>query len=124
VHGRGGTKVLGGDEKLGWIGAQAAASNLPADDSAMNRVAGFTIMNDWSARDLQRAEMAVGLRAHTFANKSLDDQTVELINVVISDINGCKPWTQGHVEKSRQLGTAKATLPDSIQVPPPKPPTS
>ena len=24
-------------------------------------VAGFTIMNDWSARDLQRAEMAVGL---------------------------------------------------------------
>jgi fumarylacetoacetate (FAA) hydrolase len=25
------------------------------------RVAGFTVMNDWSARDLQRAEMAVGL---------------------------------------------------------------
>ena len=25
------------------------------------RIAGFTIMNDWSARDLQRAEMAVGL---------------------------------------------------------------
>jgi fumarylacetoacetate (FAA) hydrolase len=38
-----------------------AASNLPADDSAMQCVAGFTIMNDWSARDLQRAEMAVGL---------------------------------------------------------------
>lgn len=38
-----------------------AASNLPADDSAMDCVAGFTIMNDWSARDLQRVEMAVGL---------------------------------------------------------------
>jgi fumarylacetoacetate (FAA) hydrolase len=38
-----------------------AARDLPADDSAMNCVAGFTIMNDWSARDLQRAEMAVGL---------------------------------------------------------------
>src|SRR5271167_4233700 len=37
------------------------ASNLPADDSALACVAGFTIMNDWSARDLQRAEMAVGL---------------------------------------------------------------
>ena len=37
------------------------ASNLPADDSAMSCVAGFTIMNDWSARDLQRAEMAIGL---------------------------------------------------------------
>lgn len=38
-----------------------AASNLPADDSAMECVGGFTIMNDWSARDLQRVEMAVGL---------------------------------------------------------------
>jgi fumarylacetoacetate (FAA) hydrolase len=35
--------------------------NLPADDRAMDHVAGFTIMNDWSARDLQRVEMAVGL---------------------------------------------------------------
>jgi fumarylacetoacetate (FAA) hydrolase len=37
------------------------ASNLPADDAALECVAGFTIMNDWSARDLQRAEMAIGL---------------------------------------------------------------
>jgi fumarylacetoacetate (FAA) hydrolase len=37
------------------------ARNLPADDSAMGCISGFTIMNDWSARDLQRAEMAVGL---------------------------------------------------------------
>jgi fumarylacetoacetate (FAA) hydrolase len=37
------------------------ARDLPADDSAMACVAGFTVMNDWSARDIQRAEMAVGL---------------------------------------------------------------
>jgi fumarylacetoacetate (FAA) hydrolase len=37
------------------------ASNLPEADSAMNCVLGFTVMNDWSARDLQRKEMAVGL---------------------------------------------------------------
>ena len=37
------------------------ARDLPADDSAMECVAGFTVMNDWSARDLQKAEMAVGL---------------------------------------------------------------
>src|SRR5262249_48165707 len=37
------------------------ARDLPADDRAMDAVAGFTIMNDWSARDLQRVEMAVGL---------------------------------------------------------------
>jgi fumarylacetoacetate (FAA) hydrolase len=35
--------------------------DLPADDRALEAVAGFTIMNDWSARDLQRIEMAVGL---------------------------------------------------------------
>jgi fumarylacetoacetate (FAA) hydrolase len=38
-----------------------AARDLPADDRAMECVAGFTIMNDWSARDIQRIEMAVGL---------------------------------------------------------------
>ncbi len=38
-----------------------AARDLPADDSALACLAGFTIMNDWSARDLQRAEMAIGL---------------------------------------------------------------
>lgn len=38
-----------------------SASNLPADDSAMDCLAGFTIMNDLSARDIQRAEMAIGL---------------------------------------------------------------
>jgi fumarylacetoacetate (FAA) hydrolase len=37
------------------------ARDLLADDRALECVAGFTIMNDWSARDLQRAEMAVGL---------------------------------------------------------------
>jgi fumarylacetoacetate (FAA) hydrolase len=38
-----------------------AARDLLADDQALEVVAGFTIMNDWSARDLQREEMAVGL---------------------------------------------------------------
>lgn len=38
-----------------------AARDLPADDRALDCVAGFTIMNDWSARDVQRVEMAVGL---------------------------------------------------------------
>jgi len=37
------------------------ARDLPDDERAMDCVAGFTIMNDWSARDIQRTEMAVGL---------------------------------------------------------------
>jgi fumarylacetoacetate (FAA) hydrolase len=35
--------------------------DLPDDDRALEFVAGFTIMNDWSARDLQLQEMKVGL---------------------------------------------------------------
>src|SRR5919201_6517972 len=35
--------------------------DLPTDDRALEYVAGFTILNDWSARDLQQVEMAVGL---------------------------------------------------------------
>lgn len=38
-----------------------AGRDIPADDRALDYVAGFTIMNDWSARDIQRVEMAVGL---------------------------------------------------------------
>jgi fumarylacetoacetate (FAA) hydrolase len=38
-----------------------SARDLPADLRALEAVAGFTIMNDWSARDLQRVEMSVGL---------------------------------------------------------------
>jgi fumarylacetoacetate (FAA) hydrolase len=37
------------------------ARDLPADDSALECLLGFTILNDWSARDLQRLEMAIGL---------------------------------------------------------------
>lgn len=51
------------------IGTEAC--DLPADDSAFECVAGFTIYNDWSARDLQRQEMAVGLgpsKGKDFAN--------------------------------------------------------
>lgn len=57
-----------------------AARNLPADDSALDCLAGFTVMNDWSARDIQRAEMAVGLgpsKSKDFAT-TLGPRTVPL----------------------------------------------
>lgn len=34
--------------------------DIPAED-ALDHIAGFTLLNDWSARDSQRREMAVGL---------------------------------------------------------------
>jgi fumarylacetoacetate (FAA) hydrolase len=47
------------------------AIDLPEDDSALDCICAMTIYNDWSARDLQRQEMAVGLgpaKGKDFAN--------------------------------------------------------
>src|SRR5438105_13888488 len=55
-----GSKALDYELELACIIGQAGR-DIPADDSALDYIAGFTIMNDWSARDLQRVEMAVGL---------------------------------------------------------------
>ncbi len=59
--------------------------------------------------------MSVGLRAHTFHATSLDDMTVELINLALSDINGCKPCTAAHVEKARQTGLSDEAIYEAIQ---------
>jgi fumarylacetoacetate (FAA) hydrolase len=60
VHAPEGSNALDYELELACVIGKPAR-DLPADDSAMGCVAGFTIMNDWSARDLQRAEMACGL---------------------------------------------------------------
>jgi fumarylacetoacetate (FAA) hydrolase len=60
VHAPHGSNALDYELELACVIGRPAR-DLPADDSAMACVAGFTIMNDWSARDLQRAEMACGL---------------------------------------------------------------
>lgn len=70
-------------------------------------------------RDLSGSElfggMGVGLRAHTFNGTSLDEQTVELINIAISDLNACKPCTEGHVTKARSLGLSDDAILETIQ---------
>ncbi|MCA9050520.1 MAG: carboxymuconolactone decarboxylase family protein, partial [Planctomycetaceae bacterium] len=48
--------------------------------------------------------MPIGLRAHTFQSTSLSEDTVELINLALSDLNGCKPCTSAHVRKAREIG--------------------
>ena len=60
VHAPQGSAALDYELELACVIGRRAR-DLPADDSALECLAGFTIMNDWSARDLQRAEMAVGL---------------------------------------------------------------
>ncbi len=59
--------------------------------------------------------LPVGLRAHTFSGTSLDDSTIELINLAISDLNGCGPCVSGHVTKSEQLGISHEAMLEAIQ---------
>jgi len=94
------------------------------DDQTLADVAGvasactmynaFFKFRDLSGSDLFSG-MAVGLRAHTFAGTSLDERTVELINVAISDLNACKPCTSGHVDKARALGVSDDAILETIQ---------
>lgn len=60
VHAPAGSTALDYELELAAVVGKPAR-DLPADDSALDCLAGFTVMNDWSARDIQRAEMAVGL---------------------------------------------------------------
>jgi lipoyl-dependent peroxiredoxin subunit D len=93
------------DEQLAEVVAVAATNSMYNT---------FFKFRDLSGSDIFSG-MSVGLRAHTFAGTSLGDKTVELINLVISDINACKPCTSGHVDKARQLGLSDDAILEAIQ---------
>ncbi|MEL6106837.1 MAG: carboxymuconolactone decarboxylase family protein [Planctomycetota bacterium] len=59
--------------------------------------------------------LSVGLRAHTFANVTLDEATCELINIAVSDLNACEPCVSGHVTKAKQLGHSDQQIIEVIQ---------
>jgi fumarylacetoacetate (FAA) hydrolase len=74
--------------------------DLPADDRALEAVTGFTIMNDWSARDLQRLEMSVGLgpsKGKDFAT-SLGPEVVSM-----DDLAGCYRDGRLHLEMTASV---------------------
>lgn len=99
-------------QQLGFSETQTAEILAVSATNAMYNT--FFKFRDLSGSDLFDG-MGVGLRAHTFAQTSLDDQLVELINVAISDINACKPCTSGHVDKGRKLGLSNEQLLEAIQ---------
>ncbi len=100
-------KSLGGDDQT--------VADVAAVASACSMYNAFFKFRELSGSALFGG-MAVGLRAHTFTGTTLDDKTVELINVAISDLNSCKPCTEGHVAKSRELGVSDEALLETIQV--------
>ncbi len=59
---------------------------------------------------------AVGLRAHAFQKVSLPQSLVELINIVVSNINGCKRCTSGHTRKALDLGMTHDQIDEAVKV--------
>ncbi len=59
---------------------------------------------------------SVGLRAHTFAKNSIGQETTELINIVVSNINNCPKCTAGHVKKALELGLTHEHIDEAIKV--------
>lgn len=59
--------------------------------------------------------MPVGLRAHTFQGTDLDESLVELINLTLSDVNGCQPCTSAHVAKARALDISDEAIYEAVQ---------
>lgn len=74
----------------------------------------FFKFRDLSGSDLFSG-MGVGLRANTFTGTSLDEKTIELIAIAVSDLNACGPCVSGHVEKARKLGLAPEQILECIQ---------
>jgi alkyl hydroperoxide reductase subunit D len=99
-------------EKLG-LGEQYMADTL-AVAAACQMYNAFFKFRDLAGSDVFGG-MSVGLRAHTFANTSLDAKRVELVNIAISDLNGCKPCTSGHVESARSLGLSDDAILECVQ---------
>lgn len=93
---------------------EAHAADVLAVTATCQMYNAFFKFRDLSGSD-RFSGMSVGLRAHTFAGTSLDEAMVELLNVAISDLNGCKPCTSGHIEKARQLGVSDEALLECVQ---------
>lgn len=107
---------------LEYLGSFAAARNVTSQELTDALAVGATnsMYNVlFKFRDISGTDvfdgMGVGLRAHTFQGTSLDETTVELINLALSDINGCKPCTSAHVAKARHVGVADEAIYEAIQ---------
>jgi alkyl hydroperoxide reductase subunit D len=98
--------------RLGWSEAETTDVRAVAGACAMYNT--FFKFRDLAGKDIFQG-MPVGLRAHTFAGTSLDELTVELVNVVISDLNSCHACVSGHVSKGVDLGASEEGILEAIQ---------
>ena len=88
----------------------ADAASIAATCSMYNVVYTFRDL----AGDESFRGMPIGLRAFAFGESRLDPGTVETINAAVSELNGCKPCTAGHVAKALTLGVSHEALLEAV----------
>ena len=98
--------------QLGW--SEAETTDVRAVGGACAMYNTFFKFRDLAGKDIFQG-MPVGLRAHTFAGTSLDELTVELVNIAISDLNSCHACVSGHVAKAIDLGASEEAILEAIQ---------
>jgi len=98
---------------VGWTEAQVHEILAVTATCAMYN--NYFKFKDLSGDEAFKA-MSVGLRAHTFVKTSLDQTLVELINIVVSNINGCPMCTSGHVAKALELGLTHDTIDEAVKI--------
>ena len=98
--------------RLGWTEQETIDALAVAGTCTMYNT--FFKFRDLAGRDIFQG-MSVGLRAHTFNGTALDDQTVELINVAISDLQSCHACVSGHVGKLESLDVSDEAVLEAIQ---------
>lgn len=97
----------------GWTEAQVAEILAVTATCAMYN--NYYKFKDLAGDDAFKG-FSVGLRAHTFLKTSLGDKLVELINIVVSNINGCHACTSGHVQKALKLGLTHEQIDEAVKV--------
>jgi len=114
--------VLGASELRDLVAAKLKANGVEhATIAAAAAVASSCSMYNvlFKFRDISGVDafkgMPVGLRAFSFVNSGLDEKTVETINVAISNLNGCRPCTSGHVAKAISVEISEEALLEAVQ---------
>ena len=68
------------------------------------------------AGDPTFAGLSPGLRAFTFQKTSLGNELVELINIVVSSINGCHKCTSSHVAAALGMGLSHEIIDEAVKI--------
>lgn len=99
-------------QSLGWSQDELAEAIAIGATCAMYNT--YFKFRDLASRDVFHA-LPIGLRAHAFGGTSLDDSTVELLNIAVSSVNGCHACVVGHVGKAIELGVSEETILEAVQ---------